>query len=45
MSSVGVAGFNIFWRLWSIARLVLPGFMLAVFKFVLYADASMMNLV
>ena len=45
MSRAGVAGFNIFWRLRTMARLVLPSLVLALFEFLLYAGASMNNLV
>ena len=44
MSRAGVAGFNICWRLQTIARLDLPRLVLPLLEFVLYADASMMNL-
>ena len=45
MSRAGVAGFNIFWRLRTITRLVLPSLVLALFEFVLYAGVRLKNLV
>ena len=45
MPRAGVAEFNIRWRLQAIARLGLPSLLLALFALVLYAGASMKNLV
>ena len=45
MLKAGVAGSNIFWRLRAISRLVLQGFVLGLFEFVLYAGTTMKNLV